>query len=87
MPAVTPLTGIPAIRSASSTARWMLLTVFSRSTTTPRLSPSLGALPIPTTRSVEEPFMSAMMQEIFVVPMSSPTKVLPVCPMVSFTSL
>ena len=47
MPAKTPFTGTPAMRSASSTARWMLATVFSRSTTTPRRNPSLGAVADP----------------------------------------
>src|SRR5512134_3598882 len=66
---------MPAMRSASSTERWMLVTVFSRSTTTPRRRPSLGALPTPTTRSSPEEFWSAMMQLILVVPMSRPTNV------------
>src|SRR5262245_9132335 len=86
IPACTPLTGVPAMRSASSTARWMLATVFSRSTTTPRRRPSLGALPMPTTRSSSPPFRSAMMHEILVVPMSSPTYVRVACAMVSLTS-
>ena len=81
IPAYTPRTGTPAMRWASSTARWMLPTVFSRSTTTPRRSPSLGALPMPTTRSSPLPLWSAMMHEIFVVPMSSPTNVRVPCPM------
>jgi hypothetical protein len=76
IPACTPLTGTPAIRSASSTARWIEATVFSRSTTTPRRNPSLGALPTPTMLSSPGAFFSAMMQEILVVPMSSPTYVL-----------
>src|SRR4030095_7490873 len=54
----------------------MEATVFSRSTTTPRRSPSLGALPTPTMFSSVGAFFSAMMHEIFVVPMSSPTYVL-----------
>src|SRR2546425_805073 len=86
MPAHTPFTGTPAMRCASSTARWMLPTVFSRSTTTPRRSPSLGALPTPTTRSPPPPFGSAMMHEILVVPMSSPTNLRPACPMAKLTS-
>src|SRR5262245_56849569 len=76
MPACTPFTGTPAMRSASSTARWIEATVFSRSTTTPRRSPSLGVLPTPTMLSSFGVFFSAMMHEIFVVPMSSPTYVL-----------
>ena len=81
MPATTPLTGTPAMRSASSTARVMLATVFSRSTTTPRRNPSLGALPTPTIRSSPLLFMSATMHEIFVVPMSSPTCTFDACAM------
>src|SRR5439155_18031527 len=66
----------------------MLTTVFSRSTTTPRRRPSLGAFPIPTTRRVPEsvPFVSAMMQEILVVPMSSPTYIRVACAMGPLTS-
>ncbi len=88
MPAYTPRTGIPAMRSASSTARWMLATVFSRSTTTPRRRPSLSAFPTPTTRipALGSPLASAMMHEILVVPMSSPTYVRVACPMVPVTS-
>jgi hypothetical protein len=63
-----------AMRSASSTARAIEATVFSRLTTTPRRRPSEGAhadaddLDVRVSGSI-----SAMIAEIFVVPMSSPT--------------
>src|SRR5262245_40795313 len=81
MPACTPLASRPAMRSASSTARVMLATVFSRSTTAPRRRPSLGALPTPTIRSSPVGPWSAMMQEIFVVPISRPANVRLPCAM------
>jgi len=79
IPACTPFADVPAMRSASSTARAMLATVFSRSTTAPRRRPSLGAFPTPTIRSSPPGPRSARMQEIFVVPMSRPAYVLVAC--------
>src|SRR5688572_27800950 len=76
IPAWTPLTWTPAMRSASSTARAIEATVFSRSTTTPRRSPSDGLMPTPTIlRSRVSGSNSAMIAEIFVVPISRPTYV------------
>src|SRR5208282_30240 len=58
---------------ASSSARWIALTVASMLTTTPFLSPRDGWLPMPMISSPPSGLISATTTAIFEVPMSSPT--------------
>ena len=62
-----------AISSASFKACWMLCTVASMFTTTPRLSPLLGATPRPASLSSPLYRTSATTTMTLAVPMSSPT--------------
>src|SRR5688572_5719248 len=59
--------------SASSSARWMALTVVSMLTTTPFFSPREGWLPMPMISKPPSGLTSATMAAIFEVPTSSPT--------------
>src|SRR5712671_4801382 len=72
MPAYTEAISHPAISSASSTARRMEETVASMLITTPLRSPRERCVPTPMTSIPSGP-TSPTMQQIFVVPMSSPT--------------
>src|SRR5712692_5477709 len=72
MPAYTDAIAHPAISSASSTARRMEDTVASMLITTPLRRPREGCVPMPMTSIPSGP-TSPTMQQIFVVPMSSPT--------------
>ena len=62
-----------AISSASFSACWMLCTVASMFTTTPRLRPLLGATPRPASFSSPPGSTSATTAMTLAVPMSSPT--------------
>ena len=84
IPAYTALISAPAISSASSTALWMEETVASMLITTPLRSPRDGWVPMPIT-SMPSGETSPTMQQIFVVPMSSPTTISPFfCAMVGY---
>ena len=74
IPAKTALISAPAISSASSTARRMEATVASMLITTPLRSPREGCVPMPIT-SMPSAVSSPTMQQILVVPMSSPTTI------------
>jgi hypothetical protein len=63
----------PAISSASSTARWMELTVASMFTTTPFFRPLEGCMPKPTTSISPSSWYSPTMAVTLDVPMSRPT--------------
>ena len=62
-----------AMSSASFRACWMLCTVASMLTTTPRLRPLLGATPRPASFKLPPCWTSATTTMIFAVPMSRPT--------------
>ncbi|EWS62859.1 hypothetical protein Y695_03910 [Hydrogenophaga sp. T4] len=62
-----------AISSASFRAAWMLCTVASMLTTTPRLRPWLADTPRPASLSSPLVWTSATTTMILAVPMSSPT--------------
>src|SRR5689334_2550145 len=68
-------TGILATPSASSTARRMELTVESRLTMSPLRKPLDSAAPRDRNFTIS-PSISAMRMEVFVLPMSSPTRYL-----------
>ncbi len=76
IPAYTELISAPAISSASSTALRIDATVASMLITTPLRSPREGWVPIPIT-SIPSAVTSPTMQQILVVPMSSPTTISP----------
>ena len=73
MPVYTSRILQSAISSASSSARWMALTVASMLTTTPRRRPRDGLVPMPMISSSPSSLISATMQTILEVPMSRPT--------------
>jgi hypothetical protein len=73
IPAYTEWIWHPAISSASSTARWMDCTVDSMLTTTPRLRPREGWMPMPITSTSPDGETSPTIAAIFDVPTSSPT--------------
>ena len=62
-----------AINSASSSARWIALTVVSMLTTTPFFRPREGWLPMPMISNPPSGLISATIAAIFEVPTSSPT--------------
>src|SRR5690554_1625983 len=77
MPTVTLWTSQPAISSASSTARWIELTVDSILTTTPRFKPRDGCEPTPTISMVPCGVISPTRHTTLEVPISSATIMLP----------
>ena len=74
-PISAPSTGTLATPSASSTARRMELTVESRLTMSPLRKPFDSAAPR-ARNFMSSPSISAMRMEVFVLPMSSPTRYL-----------
>ena len=76
IPAKTLSDRRPAISSASSIAFFMLETVRSMLTTTPRRKPRDGDVPTPMMSTTPSAFNSPMMAQIFVVPTSRPQTIL-----------
>src|SRR6266478_2768833 len=73
MPTMTDWILIPERDSASATALWMERTVLSMFVTTPRVSPSEGLRPTPSTLKRPPSSAEATTLQTFVVPISSPT--------------
>src|SRR5690606_2649955 len=71
----------PAINSASSIARWIDCTVDSMLTTTPFFMPRDGCDPMPTISSSPSSVIAPTIATTFDVPISSPTIILPSCPL------